>query len=39
MMMQNAMMDAPSSEGGGSSIIAPGQIAVSARVTVIFELQ
>lgn len=36
-MMQNAMDEAP--DGGDGSTLAPGQMAVNARVTVTFELE
>jgi uncharacterized protein YggE len=38
-MTQNAMAEAPASSDIGSSTIAPGQISISARISVVFELE
>ncbi len=39
MMMQNAIADSPDGGGEGSGTLSPGQITVTARVTVVFELE
>jgi uncharacterized protein YggE len=38
-MTQNSMSEAPPIDRGDSGTLAPGQISVSARVSVVFELQ